>query len=126
MTAPKTPKTIDPDILKLRNEHKNNVSLLRERRNSKKILETILEKRLPRMVMADREKLCDHLQKTTTPPLLLTEAPACCLAPSPAPVPVPPPTTPPAPTQANRPVATAPKLVIPRVAQPQIPVEPRR
>jgi hypothetical protein len=56
-TPPKAPRLLDPDIAKLRQAHAANVLDLKRRRTSAKILQTILEKRLPALTDEDIAKL---------------------------------------------------------------------
>jgi len=128
----KSTKVIDPEILQLREEHKKRVSDLKNRQKSKLLLATIMEKRLPKMLMCDLEKLSDYLLKTVTPPLpgVMDEPAACCaasvpLVPAPAAAPAPTPT--PAP-QTPKPVAvqaTRPAQPLPRVPNPTVGMPPR-
>jgi Flp pilus assembly CpaE family ATPase len=76
-TKPKSPRTIDPDIAVLRQQHAKNVLDLKRRRTSQNILRTILEKRLPAMTDEDVEKLLAAIgPKPVTAPLPLRPAPA--------------------------------------------------
>jgi len=61
-----TPKKIDPGISHLRKVHQDAVKDYKRVRVSAAIVDTIINKRLPRLVDADREKLLDLLMATTT------------------------------------------------------------
>ena len=64
------PRVIDPGIAALRAEHAAKVNEYRKTDASKRLLRTILEKRLSQLTTADREKLFDALKLNTTPPLI--------------------------------------------------------
>ena len=54
-------RTIDPEIQRLRLEHRQNVENLKKTRESAMILTTIIEKRLPQMTPTDRLKLLEAI-----------------------------------------------------------------
>lgn len=95
LPPPKASRTLDPDIAKLRQAHAQNVLDLKRRRTSAKILQTILEKRLPALTDEDISKL-------------LT-----AIGPKPVPVPLPPPPKPPVPTAAQGPRPAQPMPGVP-------------
>lgn len=63
--AGRKPK-VDPEIVKLRRKYAQEVSEYLKTRQSAALLKTIIEKRLPRLVGRDREKLLDVLMANTT------------------------------------------------------------
>ena len=63
-------KSIDPAIIELKRQHKENVAKFRHNKASAKLLKTILEKRLPQMTQEDKNKLADVLIPCTTPKLV--------------------------------------------------------
>jgi hypothetical protein len=68
-TAPAKPRQkpkLDPEIVKLRKKHAEEVAAYLRVRSSANLLKTIVDKRLPRLVEADREKLLDVLMANTT------------------------------------------------------------
>lgn len=72
-------RRIDPEILKLRKKHADEVKDYKRARASAALLKTILNKRLPCLIGADREKLLDVLMANTTrcfPAMLKDLAPA--------------------------------------------------
>lgn len=76
ITTPRAPKTIDPAITQLRIEYRQKVAVAIQSRNSARILKTIIEKRIPKMIQAHRQDLFDALAKSVTPPLDLHENPS--------------------------------------------------
>ena len=76
-TAPaKKRAQLDPEIVKLRKKHAEEVQAYLRLRASANLLKTIINKRLPRLVEEDREKLLDTLMANTTrcfPPMLKQE-----------------------------------------------------
>lgn len=67
-------RTIDPGILALRAEHATKVAEYRKTDSSKRILRTILEKRLAQLTTQDREKLFDALKLNTAPALMVIQS----------------------------------------------------
>jgi hypothetical protein len=67
--APKAPRSLDPEIKQLREQHKPAVADMKRRRASNALLKTILEKRLPSLIDQDKEKLFDYLAGIITPSL---------------------------------------------------------
>ena len=71
---PETPKptkaarVLDPDIARLREAHAQNVLDLKRRRTSAKILQTIIEKRLPALIYDDIVKLIAAIGPKPLPP----------------------------------------------------------
>jgi hypothetical protein len=57
---------IDPEIVKLRKKHAEEVKEYKRARASAALLKTILNKRLPNLIQTDREKLLDVLMVNTT------------------------------------------------------------
>jgi hypothetical protein len=57
---------LDPEIVKLRKKHATEVAEYLRKRSSAALLKTIVDKRLPKLVPADREKLLDVLMANTT------------------------------------------------------------
>ena len=86
-----TPKTkrpsrprVDPEIMKIRRRYASEVKEHLRRRASGKVLKTVIEKRLPRLVQSDLEKLLDVLSARATAAL-----PGILPEPEPAPAPKP-------------------------------------
>lgn len=67
---------MDPEIARIRRRYNEEVKEHLRRRASAKLLKTIIDKRLPRLVGADREKLLDTLMANTTRALPGMLAPA--------------------------------------------------
>ena len=65
----KTPRVIDPEIQRLRDEHNEAVKALHDKRRSAGILKTIIDKRLSQMTLNDRTQLFDALREIVTPAL---------------------------------------------------------
>lgn len=64
--AKKSPRNLDPEIKRLRDQHTANVAYLRAARESKLVLDTILNKKIPTLLLIHREQLLDALMATTS------------------------------------------------------------
>lgn len=67
--APKKKAKIDPEIQKLRDEYNLKVKAYMDTRESKRILRTIIQKRIPRLCQADKDELLEFMMTQATPPL---------------------------------------------------------
>lgn len=72
-TAPRAPRTIDPGVAQIRKEASERIKEYHKSQASEKLLATILDKRLPQLTTADKEKLFDHLKLLVTPKLDIPE-----------------------------------------------------
>lgn len=72
--SPKRAKgKIDPQILELRKKHRAEMNNLIATRNSGARLARLIKQEIPKLSVQDAEKLRDHLDQITTPPLPLTD-----------------------------------------------------
>ena len=62
-STPSKPRTIDPEILKLREAHKANVAKLQFERKSAETLKRIVEKELPKLTEVDRLSLLTEVKQ---------------------------------------------------------------
>jgi hypothetical protein len=69
-STPRAKKTLDPGIAAIRERMADEVAKYRSAQASKKILKTIIEKRLPKLTPLDRQALFDELSRTETPSLI--------------------------------------------------------
>ena len=67
--AKRSPKTVSPEVEAIRAECRAKIKALHGVKQSNKILQTIVVKRLPQMTQEHRQALFEELAKTCTPPL---------------------------------------------------------
>jgi hypothetical protein len=64
---------IDPEIVKLKKKHRTELKVYYRTRDSGAILDRVIKRDIPRMIVSHQEQLRDHLDRITTPPLPLDD-----------------------------------------------------